>query len=67
MVSPEERLRVQIDLMACTACGKYALGFTDLRITGHKCSGSWRVVETFKAQFSIHELLLNAEVVATAP
>lgn len=61
-IETDERIKVQIDLLECTNCGRHALGFMDLRITSHKCSGSWKVVETFMADFTIGELLGNAAI-----
>jgi len=41
-----------MSVLKCKNCGRLALAFEDdgggHRITGHKCSGAWDTLETFK-------------------
>ncbi len=48
--------RKRIDLIQCVDCGKFALELVTgdaegYRLTGHKCSGRFRVLKRFAAEF----------------
>lgn len=61
------KYKTKIEILKCNGCGRYGLGFTEgeesggLRITNHKCAGSWTVVKILNCEFSQEELDLYSE------
>lgn len=52
---------LQMSVLKCRSCGALALALEDerggQRITGHKCSGAWETLQTFKdVKFDLADL-----------